>query len=289
MIKHLSSVYGFAIRTLCRYYQISKSRYYYNINKVKSALDLQQDSYKLDILELGSKYGFYGYRRMGIALRVKYGNNNITNKIVYRLCKELGWKSDIRCKSKYFASGQSDVSDNLLNQNFKSEHPNSKLVMDITEISTSEGKYYYTMVLDLFSLEVLSYNLSNHSKTSLVLDCVKEVVAKHGKFNGAIFHTDRGKQFTSKEFKTYLDNNGFRASNSRAGNCLDNSLAENHFSHFKTEYLYRNQILSEKQLRKGIEGYVYYYNNERRQLKTEKTPVEIREEYYRNQNVFKVV
>jgi hypothetical protein len=56
-----------------------------------------------------------------------------------------------------------------------------------------------------------------------------------------------------------------------------------------TQVIISNQILSEKQLRKGIEGYVSYYNNERRQLKTEKTPVEIREEYYRNQNVFKVV
>lgn len=283
MIKRLSTDYGFAVRSLCRYYNISKSRYYYNLNKKKTELEVEQDKYKLDILEIGKIHDEYGYRRMAIELRAKYLDICITDKIVNRLCRELGWKSTIRKKPKYFTSTKSEISDNVLNQNFKSDEPNKKWVMDITELALADKKYYYTMVLDLFNLEVVSFNLSDHSRTELVLDCLKDAVKKRGKINSAIFHTDRGKQFTSNEFKTYLKDNDFIPSNSRAGNCLDNSLAENHFSHFKAEFFYKNQIDNEKQLRKGVKKYVEHYNNKRRQLKTEKTPVELREEYYRKQ------
>lgn len=54
---------------------------------------------------------------------------------------------------------------------------------------------------------------------------------------------------------------------SRKGNCLDNAVMENFFGTLKSECFYLNQFSSLTELRKAIEDYIQYYNNERINLK----------------------
>ena len=58
---------------------------------------------------------------------------------------------------------------------------------------------------------------------------------------------------------------------SRRGNPYDNALAENFFSILKTECIYRQKIDTFKQAQRLIDDYIWFYNNERIQLKTKQT------------------
>lgn len=60
---------------------------------------------------------------------------------------------------------------------------------------------------------------------------------------------------------------------SRRGNPYDNALAENFFSILKTECIYRQEIATFKQAQRLIDNYIWFYNNERIQLKTKQTPL----------------
>ena len=50
---------------------------------------------------------------------------------------------------------------------------------------------------------------------------------------------------------------------SRKGNCYDNSLAENFFSHLKTEFYYPSIFDTIEDFLSKLDQYITWYNNER--------------------------
>ena len=94
-----------------------------------------------------------------------------------------------------------------------------------------------------------------------------------------ILHSDRGFQYTSKEYIREVSKAGITRSMSRVGRCIDNAPMESFWSHFKDEYYYDHTFITYEELVSGIAGYINYYNNERYQWKLKSLPpVE-----YRNQ------
>ena len=57
-----------------------------------------------------------------------------------------------------------------------------------------------------------------------------------------IFHSDKGFQYTSKQFKLKLDQVGMIQSMSRVGKCIDNGPMEAFLGCFKIRDVLRNQI-----------------------------------------------
>lgn len=91
-----------------------------------------------------------------------------------------------------------------------------------------------------------------------------------------IIHSDRGCQFTSKEYKEMLLSNGITQSMSAPASPRDNAVIESFFGHLKDEVNLKG-IKTFEQVVKIIENYMFYYNNERRQWnKNKMTPVEYR-------------
>ncbi|WP_143286928.1 IS3 family transposase, partial [Caenibacillus caldisaponilyticus] len=104
-----------------------------------------------------------------------------------------------------------------------------------------------------------------------------KAVEKRMDVTGTILHSDRGFQYTSYEYHHLLNQFGIRPSMSRKGNCLDNAAMESFFSHLKTEALYPYDIQHCNQAQNLIHNYIFFYNEERIQLKLNRlTPVEYR-------------
>ena len=83
-----------------------------------------------------------------------------------------------------------------------------------------------------------------------------------------------------------LEEKGIIQSMSRKGNCLDNSPMENFFGKMKNEmfYGYEYTFNTLEELKKEMENYISYYNNQRITTKLKGlTPVE-----YRNQSLITV-
>jgi len=59
-----------------------------------------------------------------------------------------------------------------------------------------------------------------------------------------ISHSEQGWQYQMKKYQWMLADKGIRQSMSRKGNCLDNAVIENFFTHLKSELLYLEEFSS---------------------------------------------
>lgn len=269
MINEFKSKYS--IYLLCNILKVSRSGFYKWLNKRKIA-DMQGEdinSIESLILNVFNKHkGIYGYRRVTTFIRINH-NININYKKVYRIMKSLGLRSRVRAKKKFFAPLVEGViiEDNILNRDFKATTPSSKLVTDITTIKYKRNKkMYLSAIMDLYNNEILTYKIGLNNNNDLVTNTITDILAEN-KLDGAILHSDRGIQYTSRLYNTILKENKIIQSMSRKGNCHDNACIESFFSHLKSECIYLNDYNSEEEVINSIDEYINFYNNIRFQKK----------------------
>ena len=130
------------------------------------------------------------------------------------------------------------VAENLLNQNFAAEKPNMVWVSDITYISTLEGWLYLVVIIDIYSRQVVGWSMSNRLTSGFVVKALYQAIGRRKPGTGCVFHSDRGVQYASADFRDVLKAYGFIQSMSRKGNCYDNAVAESFFHTLKTEHVY---------------------------------------------------
>ena len=113
--------------------------------------------------------------------------------------------------------------------------PGTRLVGDITYLRTDQGWVYLATVIDLATRMVIGYQLADHMRTTLVTDAFTKAIRAGRVGRHAIFHSDRGAQYTSHEFAEYCKRNNIRRSVGRTGVCWDNAVAESFFASLKNE------------------------------------------------------
>lgn len=231
--------------------------------------------------------GRYGYRRITEVLRAQIGLI-INHKTVYRLLKELHLSSKIRIKKYHSYKGEiGKVCTNVLldkktdeikhqttyMRNFSTTSPNEKWVTDITEFKVCNTKIYLSPIIDLHDKTVLSYTISQTPNLKFVRDMLLKAIDQYHP-KQLIFHSDQGWHYQHQQIQKILKKYGMIQSMSRKGNCLDNALAENFFSHVKSEFYYLEKFKTVHEFIKQLEDYIYYYNNDRISLKLKgMTPV----------------
>jgi putative transposase len=159
---------------------------------------------------------------------------------------------------------------------FSATEPGQRLVGDITYIRTWEGWLYLATVIDLYTKEVIGWSMADHMRTSLICDAIT-MAHSHRDTNGAIFHSDRGSQYTSIEFHDHLTNYEMTGSMGRTGVCWDNALAESFFASLKKELVYRTVFSTRKKARDAIAEYIeIFYNRQRLHSGIDyRTPLEV--------------
>ena len=181
--------------------------------------------------------------------------------------KNMGIKASTKKKFILTMDSNHDypIAPNIVDRNFVIERPNEVWVSDITYIWTHEGWLYLCVILDLFSRLVVGYSMSVNIDTHLVSAALKMALISRNPDDGLIFHSDRGSQYASHDFRDLLEDNGIVQSMSRKGNCWDNACAESFFSTLKKEEVYRRSYKSRKDARISIFEYITtFYNNTRK-------------------------
>lgn len=282
MISSLNEHFKIPVSQLCSLFKVSRSSYYYSKNIVYSKKYINDSELKNELNSLYNKHqGVYGYRRL--AIEYNRNNTNYVNvKRVHRLCQQMNLQAKIRLKRRYTKGKKEYISENILSQNFYASKPAEKWVIDITQANVDNKKHYLCAVMDLFNREVVGYSIGENETTELVKKALIESFSNTKEATNTLIHSDQGSQFTSIIYKDLLREHNSIQSHSRAGNCLDNAMIENFFSHLKSEFLYNNKIKSKEMLYEGINKYIFYYNNIRIQNKTKMTPLEIKEVYLNN-------
>lgn len=227
--------------------------------------------------------GRYGYRRMTLALRRE--GCVLNHKTVRKLMKQHAFICCVRRKKyrSYMGSGGC-APGNLLARNFRATGSGQKWCTDITEFRTGSHKLYLSVVQDLFNNEIIAWHTSGRPELSLACKMLEKALRVKKAHTGLILHSDQGWHYQTQMWRAMLDDAGVTRSMSRKGNCLDNAVVENFFSHLKTEMYYQKKYESTEVLKRDIAKYIRYFNHERISLKTGGlSPVEYRTQAERQQ------
>lgn len=225
----------FPVRMLCRVLSVSVSGfhdYLHRQDRPDPEAALRAD---LHTIHAGSRRT-YGRPRMVKALRACA--HTVGHKRVARLMREEG----LRGKAKgRFTPRTTDsqharpVAENLLDRRFAVDSPVPAWVGDITYIPTREGWLYLATVIRLQTRQVLGYSLSERMPDDLVQQAFENAWSAAPVSEGVLFHSDRGSQYASHDFRQTIAARGFVPSMSRKGNCWDNAVAESFFATLKNE------------------------------------------------------
>jgi putative transposase len=107
---------------------------------------------------------------------------------------------------------------NHLQRQFDVEEPNRIWVTDITYIRTYEG-WLYLVVLDLFSRQVVGWSMSSRIDREVAMNALLMAVWRRQPKNTVMVHSDQGSQFSSYDWRDFLDEHNLQQSMSRRGNC----------------------------------------------------------------------
>ena len=266
----------YPVSEMCQFFSVSRSGYYDYVKR----LDLPaHDASLADIIREQQKKcdKTYGYRRMWKWL----GNTkNIYRnpKTILRIMKKYELLSEIRRRRKWQQMGQQvHKYENLLNREFQTDRPNHKWVTDISYIHTGQGVLYLSIIRDLYDNSIVAHKTGTNQSVNLVLDTIHLAMQKEKKVAAELqLHSDQGGQYTSQAYFDLTKEYGIIPSMSRRGNCYDNAMAENFFSILKTECIYRHQAATFEEANTLIDNYIYFYNNQRIQLKTGVAPLTLR-------------
>lgn len=205
---------------------------------------------------------------------------HVGKKRIREIMQELGLESVRQNAKKDYKKRQEYQRKNLLNRNFTASRQNEVWVSDITYFKIKDYAVYFCAIIDLFSRKVVGYRVSKKSSTHLVTSAFRAAFQDRGTPSGLIFHSDRGSQYVSGAFCTFLKKHGVKQSFSKTGCPYDNAVAETFFATFKKEEAYRREYSSEADFRKSVETYVNFYNNARtHQTLAYKTPSRFEELY----------
>ncbi len=214
---------------------------------------------------------FYGSRSMRNHIR-RLGYK-INRKRVQRLMRLMGIEA-IYPKPKTSKSHPGHKIYPYLLRGLKIDCVNQVWSTDITYIPMSKGFMYLVAIMDWHSRKVLSWRISNTLDTDFCVEALQEAIKKYG--CPEIFNTDQGSQFTSESFTGVLKDNNIKISMDGRGRYLDNIFIERLWWTVKYQYLYLRTFDDGAQLRKGLNKWFRFYNQERfHQSLNDCTPNEI--------------
>ncbi len=275
-----------AITLMCRWLEVSKSGYYEWRSRPESATAKRREELKLLVgRAFEDSDGTYGYRRVWWQL-ARWGVR-AGLELVRALMRELGL---VACQPRPWRpsttqQGAAGPIPDLVNRDFSADAPGRKMVGDITYIPTWEGWVYLATVIDCATRKVAGWAMDDNYRTPLIT-CAIEMAARNLDLPAdAVFHSDRGSNYTSAEFAAVLERLGIRQSVGRTGICYDNALAESFNAALKVERVHRTAYPTRKKAEEDIARYIELrYNRTRLHSGLGyRTPQEALDEYLNRQ------
>ena len=210
----------------------------------------------------------------------------VSVRTVGRIMQNLGLraKSCRKFKRTTDSSHQYGASPNLLNRAFIVSKPNQVWVGDITYIRTNEGWLYLAVMLDLYSRQVVGWQMSHRIDRHLVCDALQAALLTRGNPKGLMVHSDQGVQYASGDYRQVISQHQLVQSMSRRGNCWDNAVAESFFATLKKQAIHGERFITRQAAQQHIFEYIECYYNRVRRHSTNGwvSPVDFEAAYYKS-------
>jgi transposase InsO family protein len=256
----------FSIERMSSVFGVSRSGYYQFLHATASLREKEDNRLLLKIKTIHQRTRqTYGSPRIHAELLEE--GEACSRKRVAKIMKKSGIMAKMkRCfKVTTRANPKAAVAPNLLHQDFSAQTPNQRWVADFTYIDTREGWLYVATVLDLFSRRIVGLAMSDRMTDDLVIAALEQALIHREPTANLVHHSDRGSQYTSKDFRNLLRKKGIMASMSGTGNCYDNAAMESFYHTLKTEHVYFEHYNTREEAKQSIFEYIeVFYNRQRR-------------------------
>ena len=196
----------------------------------------------------------------------------VNHKRVARVMREhgiRGYRRRRRVKTTIPEPSQQVVPD-LVKRDFTAQAPGQRYVGDVTYLPLADGSnLYLSTVIDCYSRRLVGWSVADHMRTSLVEDALKAAAATRGNSTkgllGAVFHSDHGSVYTSKDYAKLCAELGVTQSMGAVGTSADNALAESFNATLKREVLQDENVWpDEASCRRQVFRWILRYNTRRR-------------------------
>jgi putative transposase len=198
----------------------------------------------------------YGHRRIALALGVNKKRIRRVMKLFNIKSKKLRKKPRFK-KNKFPAnSAKNLIIDLAINQ------PNQVWVSDFTYLSYQNKFLYLATILDAFTREVISWNITSRHNKELITSTLIDAINKREK-SPTIFHSDQGSEYRSDALLKILESQNIKSSMSKKSSPWQNGRQESFYQKFKFELEDFNNYPSQGELIEAIAIQIHYYNNKR--------------------------
>lgn len=150
-----------------------------------------------------------------------------------------------------------------LREGIEPRAPDEVWVGDVTYLRVAGQWRYLAAVMDVHSRRIIGWSLGARRDAALTTRALLRSSCKRTRTAGVIFHSDRGIEYASYEYRRQLDRLGMLQSMNRAGKMNDNAHMESFFHSMKTEELYGKTFATDEELRQALSSYITFYNNKR--------------------------
>lgn len=218
-----------------------------------------------EIAAIHARFSYYGAPRVHQELLAR--KHRVGRHRVARLMRINGIKA-ARCKIKSRPraappSRRPEVID-LVKRDFNADLPDTLWFTDSTQIRTGEGWLWAVVILDACTREVVSWATAGQESPRTAQTALRDALRLRKPPHGCIIHSDRGYQFTAKDWLDLAAGNGLQVSIGERKSCYDNAVMESWFASFKNEEIYPKGIpFARAEARTRLFRYVWEYNHHR--------------------------
>jgi putative transposase len=258
--------YAYPVKKMCTWLSVSSSGFFDWKKRPASLTSERRERLKVLVADAFTMSDeTYGYRRIHAQL-TRWGVpcgpelvRGIMRELGLQPCQPRPWRFDLTEQD-----GREHRIPDLVEQDFTADTPGTKLVGDITYIPTWEGWLYLATVIDCHTRMVIGHAMGEDYKTPLISAALYNAANNVTLDTDAIFHSDRGSNYTSYQFTTTVHELGLRQSVGRTGICYDNAMAESFFAALKNERIHRTAYPTRAHAKADIVRYIEFWYNPKR-------------------------
>ncbi len=221
-----------------------------------------EDDYNLTLMNLIDeeymRHPFYGSRKMVVYLTNK--GYQVNRKRIQRLMRIMGIQS-VAPKPNTSEPRKGHKIYPYLLGGLDINHIHQVWSTDITYVRLAHGFVYLVAVIDLYSRQVLSWEVSVTMEDSFCVNALERALRLYPA--PEIFNTDQGVQFTGNAFTRVLKSHKIKISMDGKGRALDNIFIERLWRSVKYEEIYLNDYSDVSHLKRSLKKYFHFYNTER--------------------------
>lgn len=257
----------FDVKILCRVCEVSTSAYYaWAVTGEPSEAVLDEAILANRIYDIWARSrGRYGVPR--VTAQLWKDGTQVNHKRVERIMAELGIAGI--CGRRKLRTTQRDPqaasAADLVKRHFDASELDRLWVGDVTYIATSEGWLYLATVIDVCSRRLVGWSMADHLRTELCTDALVAAIRTRTRtrFDGLVFHSDHGCQYTSGDYKDLCRLTGITQSMGTVGDSYDNAMAESFFASLKRELVDSAHYHTKLEARTAVFEWIMWYNRER--------------------------